>query len=127
MTKRNLADTGLTGFAGKVSRGLYDKLQAELSDEAFLVAMGNRLRELEQARAAPAALRWIKRSLLSMPEETSLPGLDLKRLLLLAGQDLPERIENDRRYPVDHEQLHRLVDAARARQADKDQNRETGN
>ena len=122
MFKRNLADSGLTGFAGKVSRGLYDKFQASLSDGEFLIAMGNRLGELEQARAAPAALRWIKRRLVSNAEGTSLPGLDLKRLLQLAGQEAPERIENDRRYPVGYDQLRRLVDAARAGLAERDQN-----
>ena len=112
MTRFNPANVGTTKWLGRASRKAYDALQAELSDEEFLIVMGNRLRELEQERAAPAAIRWIKRNLFSIREETSLPGLDLKRLLRLAGQEVPDNLSNDFRYPVSYDQMSRLVAAA---------------
>lgn len=101
---------------GRVSRRAYDALQSQLSDEEFLIVMGNRLRELEQERAAPAAIRWIKRNLFFIREETSLPGLDLKRLLRLAGQEVPDTLSNDQRYPVSYDQMSCLVAVASGRE-----------
>lgn len=115
MARRNPLDVGEVKLAGSVSKGLYDQLQANLSDEDFLVAMDNRLLELEQEMAAPAVLRWIKRNLFRIAEgTTSLPGLDLKRLLRLAGQEVSDSLQDPVRYPVTCEQLSRLVEAAKA-------------
>ena len=102
---------------GRVSRRAYDALQSQLSDEEFLIAMGNRLREMELERAAPAAIRWIKRNIFFIREETSLPGLDLKRLLQLAGQEVPDSVLNDLRYPLNYDQMSCLVSVAGGREA----------
>lgn len=105
----------------KVSLGLYDRLQANLSDQDFLIAMRNRLLELEREMAAPAALRWVKRNLFRIAEaRTSLPGLDLKRLLRLAGKEARDDLRNDLRYPVSYDQLNHLVSAAGARETATD-------
>ena len=101
---------------GRVSRRAYDALQSGLSDEEFLIAMGNRLREMELERAAPAAIRWIKHKIFLIREETSLPGLDLKRLLQLAGQEVPDALSNDQLYPASYDQMSRLVAMAGGRE-----------
>ncbi len=98
----------------RLSKKVHGHLMAELSDEAFVISMRNRLRFLEHGRAASAFWRRIKGLFLGSPEDNTMAGIEINRLRHLAGETPAEFLPDLQNFALPYDELLRLVSAAEA-------------
>lgn len=98
----------------KWGKRFHGQLMGNLGDDAFMISMRNRRREIERDLAAPEIWRWIKRVLFRAPEVTSVSGFEIKRLIHLAGRTPPDSLPDFTDVDTSYEDFMRLVSAAEA-------------
>jgi hypothetical protein len=72
----------------------------EISDEDFLLRMRKRRDEMQRELRAPIYWRWFKKRVLRSGDEVTIFGLELKRLIRLAGLEVPEDSDDHRFHRV---------------------------
>lgn len=98
----------------KWGKRFHGQLMGNLGDDAFMISMRNRRREIERELAVPEIWRWIKRVLFRAPEVTSVSGFEIKRLIHLAGRTPPESLPDFTDVDTSYDDFMRLVSAAEA-------------